>query len=322
VNVVFTPTALGAATGQLTFTDNAQGSPQTVSLSGTGITPTLTINPFSLAFGNQNVGVASAPQAITATNNGAATLTFSSIQASGAFSETDNCAVPLKPGTSCTINVVFTPTTAGATTGAVTLTDNAPGSPQTVQLTGTGISPTPDFTIQSTPGSATISAGSYATFTLLLSALNGFDQPVQLSATGVPPNATLEVSVNPVTPGTTAPAQVTLTVKTGARTMLPGGPRSTHPSRPLRPMIFTLLLWLACLMAAGIILTTMSGKMQGQRATIALVFMVMLIMLSAACNGGAQVGSIPGTPAGNYQITITGTSTGATHATVIDLQVN
>jgi hypothetical protein len=322
VNVVFTPTTQGPTTGALTFTDNAPGSPQTVQLSGTGIVSTLTLSTFSLAFGNQNVGVASAPQAITATNNGAATLTFSSIQASGAFSETDNCAVPLKPGTSCTINVVFTPTTAGATTGAVTLTDNAPGSPQTVQLTGTGISPTPDFTIQSTPGSATISAGSYATFTLLLSALNGFDQPVQLSATGVPPNATLEVSVNPVTPGTTAPAQVTLTVKTGARTMLPGGPRSTHPSRPLRPMIFTLLLWLACLMAAGIILTTMSGKMQGQRATIALVFMVMLIMLSAACNGGAQVGSIPGTPAGNYQITITGTSTGATHATVIDLQVN
>lgn len=322
INVVFTPTATGATTGALTFTDNAPGSPQAVQLSGTGITSTLTLSTFSIAFGNQNVGVASSPQPVTATNNGAATLAFSGITASGAFSETDNCAVPLKPGSSCTINVVFTPTTAGATTGALTLTDNAPGSPQVVQLTGTGVSPTPDFTMQSTPPSATISAGQDATFTLLLSALNGFNQSVQLSATGVPPNATLEVSANPVIPGTTTPTQVTLLVRTGARTFVPGAPRTTHPSLPLRPIVFTLLLWIACLMAAGILLATMNGKLQGQRSTVALVFVVMLIMLSAACNGGTQVGSVPGTPAGSYQITVTGTAPGATHETVVNLQVH
>jgi hypothetical protein len=87
-------------------------------------------------------------------------------------------------------------------------------------------------------------------------------------------------------------------------------------------MVFTLLLWIACLMAAGILLATMNGKLQGQRSTVALVFVVMLIMLSAACNGGTQVGSVPGTPAGNYQITITGTAPGATHETVVNLQVH
>jgi hypothetical protein len=86
-------------------------------------------------------------------------------------------------------------------------------------------------------------------------------------------------------------------------------------------MVFTLLLWIACLMAAGILLTTMNGKLQGQRATAALVFAVMLIMLSAACNSGSQVGSVPGTPAGSYQITVTGTAPGTTHATVLNLQV-
>src|SRR5262249_34977236 len=36
INVTFTPTATGARTGTLSVTDNAAGSPQTASLSGTG----------------------------------------------------------------------------------------------------------------------------------------------------------------------------------------------------------------------------------------------------------------------------------------------
>jgi len=39
VKVTFTPTVLGALTGTLTFTDNAANSPQTVTLSGTGVFP-------------------------------------------------------------------------------------------------------------------------------------------------------------------------------------------------------------------------------------------------------------------------------------------
>ncbi len=39
VGVTFSPTAVGSATGTLTFNDSAITSPQTVSLSGTGIAP-------------------------------------------------------------------------------------------------------------------------------------------------------------------------------------------------------------------------------------------------------------------------------------------
>jgi hypothetical protein len=42
VYVTFSPTALGTRTGTLLFNDNAQGSPQTVALSGTGTTTTTT----------------------------------------------------------------------------------------------------------------------------------------------------------------------------------------------------------------------------------------------------------------------------------------
>jgi len=38
----------------------------------------------------------------------------------------------------CTFSVTFTPTNKGTIKGAITITDDAPTSPQTVGLTGTG----------------------------------------------------------------------------------------------------------------------------------------------------------------------------------------
>jgi len=43
VSIVFTPTAIGQRTGTLTVSDNATGSPQTVTLSGTGVVQALTL---------------------------------------------------------------------------------------------------------------------------------------------------------------------------------------------------------------------------------------------------------------------------------------
>jgi len=41
-------------------------------------------------------------------------------------------------GGNCIITVTFTPTKTGTRTGAVTITDNAANSPQSVALSGTG----------------------------------------------------------------------------------------------------------------------------------------------------------------------------------------
>ena len=54
-----------------------------------------------------------------------------------------NCAATLAAAASSTINVTFTPTAAVASTGAVTVTSAAAGSPHTVGLSGTGTAPTP-----------------------------------------------------------------------------------------------------------------------------------------------------------------------------------
>ena len=140
INVTFTPTAPGARTGTLSVTDNATGSPQSLSLTGTGAVPAASVSPSSLSFGNQTLGITSTAQAVTLSNTGGATLTVSGLAASGDFAQGNNCGSTLAAGASCTINVTFTPTVSGARTGTLTITDNASGSPQTASLNGTGVS--------------------------------------------------------------------------------------------------------------------------------------------------------------------------------------
>jgi hypothetical protein len=141
ISVTFTPTAAGTRTGTLTVTDNAPGSPQTASLTGTGVAvgPSASLNPTSLNFGNQMIGVPSTAQNVTLTNGGNASLSITSIAASGDYTQTNNCGTSLAAGANCAISVTFTPTVAGTRTGTVSVTDNAPGSPQSASLTGVGV---------------------------------------------------------------------------------------------------------------------------------------------------------------------------------------
>ena len=139
IRVVFAPTASGNQTGTLTLTDDATNSPQLIALSGTALAPVVTLSATSLSFSSQNVSTTSAPQTILLTNTGTGALTPLTMSTSGDFAETNNCTVPINPGTACTIGVTFTPTTGGVRNGTLTLTDNAVNSPQTVTLTGTGL---------------------------------------------------------------------------------------------------------------------------------------------------------------------------------------
>jgi len=143
--ITFTPTALGGRSGTLIITDSANGSPRVITLSGTGALPAFTAAPARLSFGAQAVGVASAPQTVTVTNTGAGVMVISSLTASGDFGQANNCPANLASSASCTVSVTFTPSTGGGRTGAITITDNAPGSPQVVALSGTGASPAAGF---------------------------------------------------------------------------------------------------------------------------------------------------------------------------------
>jgi len=141
ISVTFKPTAAGARSAAVVFTDNAPGSPHSVSLSGTGTgTPAISFSPTSLSFAATNVGSASAVQTVTVKNTGAAALTISSILESGSsgdFPATTTCGASLAAGASCTVSATFKPTAAGARSATVVFTDNAPGSPHSVSLSGT-----------------------------------------------------------------------------------------------------------------------------------------------------------------------------------------
>ena len=102
------------------------------------------ISSTTVTFGNQAVGTTSAAQTATLINVGNETLTISSIQVTGPnagdYTLTNTCGSSLAPSAQCTLSVTFTPSAAGTRTASVVFTDNAAGSPQTVNLTGTGTS--------------------------------------------------------------------------------------------------------------------------------------------------------------------------------------
>jgi trimeric autotransporter adhesin len=105
--------------------------------------PRLVLDPGSLAFGNQAVGSV-ATKTVTVSNTGGANLAIEGIGISaavGGFDQTSTCPSTLATGSSCSIDVSFTPSSVGAGGAALTVTSNAPTSPDTVALSGTGITP-------------------------------------------------------------------------------------------------------------------------------------------------------------------------------------
>jgi hypothetical protein len=96
-----------------------------------------------LGFGNITTGTSSATQNVTITNTGNSNVTISQINLSGAgYSMTGGSTpVTLSPSQNLTLTVQFSPTTAGAASGSITIISNATGSPATVALSGTGVAP-------------------------------------------------------------------------------------------------------------------------------------------------------------------------------------
>jgi hypothetical protein len=133
ISVTFKPTQRGPRTGTLSITDNAAGSPQTVSLTGTGTV--VEFNPTSLSFGSGSTTTLTT----TLSNAGSTALSISSITIAGSttFSQTNTCGTSVAAGGSCTISVTFRRTAKGSFSGDVSVTDNGGGSPQQVRLSGT-----------------------------------------------------------------------------------------------------------------------------------------------------------------------------------------
>ena len=144
ISVVFTPSASGAVTATVAVTDNAAGSQQSVTLSGTGTVPAASFSATSLTF-VANAGSSSAAQTVTLSNTGQAPLAVAGVTVIGTnganFSETDTCGTRVAAGASCSIVVAFTATAPGSYVASLSVADNAAASPQSVGLSGTETAP-------------------------------------------------------------------------------------------------------------------------------------------------------------------------------------
>ncbi|MBS1850170.1 MAG: DUF4082 domain-containing protein [Acidobacteria bacterium] len=152
-------TLTGLAAGNYTITPSKTGytfSPtsRSVTVSNANITgQTFTstavavpgFSPVSLTFADQLINTSSATQSVVLTNAGAASMTISSTSITGAnsgdFSRTTTCGSTLAVNASCTFTITFRPTASGARTANLSVSDNAPGSPHTVVLSGNGTAP-------------------------------------------------------------------------------------------------------------------------------------------------------------------------------------
>ncbi|ADW68305.1 choice-of-anchor D domain-containing protein [Granulicella tundricola] len=146
LTVAFTPTAAAnGVNGSVIFTGQISGNKAYLALYGIAGSPALSLSPTSLTFPARALGTTSVPMNVTVSNTGTLPLNISSITVTGAnisdFTQTNNCST-VAVGSTCTVAVSFTPGATGSGNASLVLTSNAPGSPQTVALTGTGAAAT------------------------------------------------------------------------------------------------------------------------------------------------------------------------------------
>jgi hypothetical protein len=207
---------------------------------------TLAANPAALTFPPQTVNTASGSQTVTLTE-GINSAAISSIAATGDYSQTNNCPASLAASQTCTINVVFTPTSEGTRNGTLTILSHAASSPTVsaqVSLSGTGTNAVPGpfsftalnnvdlssvqvsnaITVADTNVPSPISVSSGAEYSI-----NG--GPFTQVAGVVSPGAQVRVQVTAASSFSTAVAaeltiggvDSTFTVTTGTRPVLQGG---------------------------------------------------------------------------------------------------
>jgi hypothetical protein len=315
ISVSFQPKSVGPITGSLSLSDQYRS--QLIALSGTGVAPPgVSLSPFSTVnFPATGVGVTSAGQTVTLTNNGGVPLLVQSIVLAGDFTiapGTNTCGSSLAVGSACTMQIAFAPSTGGPRFGKLTITDNAANSPQALSLTGSGI----DFTLDPNGGtSLTISNGQNAVYPLLLSSAANVSGTATFTCTGAPANSTCNIT----------PATVTLgNATTVSVTVLTGFTAAGLSARPFTHQPH--LLWLATLLPVSLLTLR-----RYRRRSLPGAALLCCLIAATGCGAGRtiplQTGSNPNpppgpvTPAGTYNIVASATSGGLTRTVNLTLIV-
>lgn len=324
VSVTFTPSVASAGSATLvitvTITNGGVSSSQSfnVGLNGTGgSAPAVGLSPSSLVFGGQLEGTTSGAKAVTLTNTGNSPLMINSIVASGDFHQENNCPqnpATLGAGAACTIHVTFSPAHAGPRMGALTITDNASDSPQTVPLSGTGW----EFNL-SAPASVSIKGKKSVQFNVTMTPLGGFDQAVALNCSVVlKKKSSCTVNPDSVTASDGVTPQTAVVTVMGKETL------ATLPTLPVPPLtwqaIEVVLPQLTVLLALSVLLLTRTRL----RTRLGMATAAFVLLFVAGCgyvaNQQTRLNSLTANlKNGGGSVTITGTSGGVTKSVTVTL---
>jgi hypothetical protein len=140
-SVTFTPQSTGTSTGSVAVTSDAPNSVVSVPVSGVAVGfGTLVSNPASLDLGSVEVGQ---PESVSATltNTGTANVNISQANVSGTGFTVGGLSLPatLSPGQSAAVTVTFSPKSAGAASGALSVASDASNSVLAIPLAATAV---------------------------------------------------------------------------------------------------------------------------------------------------------------------------------------
>lgn len=314
IAVTFAPTGTGPRSASLSISDSALPSPQSVSLKGTGTIPGVQFNLLEVHFGTSVLVGSQSSLPLQVTNSGNGTLVITNVgfvgpnpadfQAGGSCVGAGGASISVAPGANCTVSVIFAPQAAGTRTAFVSLTDNAPGSPQQqIQVLGTST----DFQLAGIVNgstSATVNAGESATFSLQVSSANGFSGTVAMvSSDPIPASTTTIAPMQVAVSGQATGFSVTVTTTSRTTTVVP----PPFFSRPFNKHLLIIIdIWLLAFALA------MLEKWKSRRCKCWFRpgYLLASVLLLTSCGGGSSAPVTQGTPAGTYTVIITGTNSG------------
>jgi hypothetical protein len=213
---IFSVTLKNNGSQTVTATDtvnSAVTAAATISVGSGGSGP-LTLSTTALAFPNTPFGTTSKTLLVTVTNSNSAAVSISSVGLTGAnpgdFTIPSNtCGASIAASSSCKIGVAFAPTSVGAKSAALTLTDSATNSPQSVSLSGTG-----NPQIKLTP--ATVKFGTVAVGTTSLTKIATFKNllknSISLSGISITGTNSGDFAISTTTCGGTVAAKSSCTI--------------------------------------------------------------------------------------------------------------
>jgi hypothetical protein len=300
IAVDFQPITLGAQTGTLTV--NSTGPSITAALTGTGI-PDLNFSGQALQFGSHDVG-SSTTQTVTVTNAASGTVPVPAITTTGDYATTTTCGTTLATAASCTISVIFTPTTTGDRPGTLTVGVNTPTT-----LDGNGV----DFTIAISPSSGKVEAGLSIGSESTATPIAGYNADVTLSCTTTAPAATCTLGSGTI--ALASPTMTTLSIATVSEYTVIGysglGGRGW--------------LWVLGAGTGLLVLAQRRKAGRGLRGGMTMVLLALALLGASAglagCSGKLPAKNASYTPGGSYSVTVTATDGFLVHTATYALDV-